>query len=74
MAKKTETHNAKGKPSAIRDFPFGCGRNCPVLSKEIIAEYNRVHSAIKTNSNIDKEEELEEEFEEETTSSQSVPN
>ena len=59
--KERQIQRAK-KPSAVRDFPFGTGRNIPTISKEIMKHYNQVHPGnvtIVSNS----EEELEEETE-----------
>lgn len=38
------------RPSVVRDLPFGCGHNTPILTKEAIVEYDHVHVAIFVNT------------------------
>ena len=60
-AKGRQTSRVK-KPSAVRDFPFGTGRNAPIISKEIMEHYKQVHPGnvtIASNSEEEPEEEME---------------
>ena len=60
-AKGRQVPKAK-KPSAVRDFPFGTGRNAPTISKEIMEHYKQVHPGnvtIVSNSEEEPEEEME---------------